>query len=183
MKILKILGIAIAVLAILVVSFLAYLGFFAKYTVSEISTGPYLMAYESFIGPYPETGKIFDKVYKSLKADGIKTKRGLGIYYDDPAKVPAEKLRSDCGVIIENPDQNLFATIKNKYNVKQIVKAKRMVVEFPKKNMLSYFIGPMKVYPLFEKHAKAQGYSASTLGIEIYDENNKKIIFMMDINT
>ena len=47
--------------------------------------------------------------------------------------------------------------------------------------MVSYMIGPMKAYPAMTKYAKENGYSESTVGIEVYDEENKKIIFMMDI--
>ncbi|MFC1770539.1 GyrI-like domain-containing protein [Candidatus Margulisiibacteriota bacterium] len=182
MNIFKISGLIILSLIILIISFLAYMGMFSNIKITEKETGPYLIAYESFVGPYAQSGKVFDKVYKALKSENIETLRGCGIYYDNPADVPAEKLRSDCGVIIEEKDLAAFEKVKSKYKTKTIQKATRLVAEFPKKNMLSYMFGPMKVYPAFNKYCKAKGYNESTLGYEIYDETNKKIIFLMNKN-
>jgi len=182
MKILKIIGLVLAVLLVMVVLFLAYMGFFSSIKIVEKETGPYTIAYESFVGPYAETGKVFNRVYEALQKDGIETKRGLGIYYDDPSKVDADKLRSECGVIIAKKDRAVFEEVKDKYKTKIIENANRMIAEFPKKNVLSYMIGPMKVYPQFAKYMKKMNYNESVLGFEIYDEEQKKIIFMMDIN-
>lgn len=181
MKILKISAISIAVIIILLFIFLAYLGMFASYQVVEKPTGPYLIAYESFTGPYYETGKVFDRVYTSLKEDGISTERGIGLYYDDPAQTPAEELRSDCGVIIEDKDLEAFNKVKADYQTMAVPQAERLVVEFPKKNAFSYMIGPMKVYPIIAEYMEKRGYQPGTAGIEIYDEPNKRILFIMNI--
>ncbi len=178
----KIISLVIGALILIFGSFLSYMGFFVTPVVMEKELGPYTIAYESFTGSYAESGKIFDKVFKSLKKDGIETTLGLGVYYDDPAKVPANKLRSDCGCVIAEKDLLVFGKVQNKYKTKIIPKAKRMVAEFPLKNILSYMIGPMKVYPQFLKYAQEKKYKNSTLGIEIYDQKQKKIIFMMDID-
>jgi hypothetical protein len=179
MKILKIIGFVLAGLIVMAVLFLAYMGFFSSIEIVEKETGPYTIVYESFIGSYAETGKVFNRVYEALQKDGVATKRGLGIYYDNPATVEAANLRSDCGVIIEEKDMAILEKIKDKYQIKTIEKAHRMTAEFPKKNVLSYMIGPMKVYPQFAKYVKNMNYKASAMGFEIYDE--EKIIFMMDI--
>jgi len=42
---------------------------------------------------------VFDKIYKALEDEGIETTRAIGIYFDDPAAMPADELRSQCGVL------------------------------------------------------------------------------------
>lgn len=180
MKWLKIIGILAAAAVVLVVVFLGYMGMFSAPGVDERGMGPYTIVYESFTGPYKDTGKVFEKVYVALKADGIETTRGLGIYYDNPADVPADKLRSDCGSVVEEADLAKLKKLGSKYNVKVIPRSESAVVEFPIKNMLSYFIGPMKCYPVLSKHAEAKGY-AYGMCYELYDMPAKKIYFVMEI--
>lgn len=180
MKIIKWILIVVVILLVLLLAFLAYMGFFSPLKIYESRKGPYVIAYERFTGPYAKTGPVFDKVYKALKAEGIETKRGLGIYYDDPAKVPSNKLRSDCGMVIEEKDLPGFRKIKHKFKVKRIPQKDSVVVEFPIRNMLSYMIGPMKVYPALMKYTKEKGYKIK-MTYELYDEAKGKIFFIMVI--
>ena len=43
-------------------------------------------------------------------------------------------------------------------------------------------VGPMKIYPAFNKFLESQGAVVPSKGIEYYDMLNKKIIFMMEKN-
>ncbi|MFA5104947.1 MAG: hypothetical protein WC527_07225 [Candidatus Margulisiibacteriota bacterium] len=179
-KFFKRLLIVLLVLAGLVLVFLAYMGVLSKPSVSETKMGPYLFVYEEYVGPYMNSGKIFDKVYKSVKTDGIETEKGLGIYFDNPSKVPADKLRSQCGVVIENKDAAKFAKISKKYKSKKIKAAKNLVVVFPIRNSLSYAVGPMKAYPALMEYAQAKGYKI-TGTYELYDMQAGKIFFVMEV--
>ncbi|MFH1386231.1 MAG: GyrI-like domain-containing protein [bacterium] len=179
-KILKLILIAIAITAVLVFAFLAYMGMIFPLKSYETQMGPYTLVYESFVGPYAQTGPVFDKVYKALKAEGIETTLGLGIYYDEPGKVPADKLRSDCGVVVEKKDLAKLYRVQRKFNVKRLRQRKSIVVEFPLRNMLSYMLGPMRGYPALIKHAEQNGYRPR-LAYELYDEKQKKIFFVMRI--
>jgi len=180
MKILKRLLIIVVVIAVLGFALGAYMGLVFPLRVYEQKMGPYTVAYESFVGPYAETGPVFSKVYEALKAEGIETTRGLGIYYDDPAKVAAEKLRSDCGVIIEPKDRAKFNRVRRKFKVKWLPARESIVVEFPIRNMMSYMLGPIKGYPALMKHAEEKGYKFG-MPYELYDEGQKKVFFVMEI--
>ncbi len=149
--------IVIAVLVLAGLAFMAYMGLLTAPKVSEMKMGPYLFVYEEFTGPYMDTGKVFEKVYAAVKADGIETKRGLGVYFDDPSKVAADKLRSQCGLVIEEENFAKFALIAGKYRSKVIRASDSIVAEFPIRNALSYAFGPMKAYPALEKYAQAKG--------------------------
>jgi len=180
MKVLKWVLIVLVVLVLLAVGFLAYLGMFSTLKTTETKMGPYTIAYESFTGPYSQTPTVFTKVYAALKKEGIQGTLGLGIYYDDPSKVSADKLRSDCGVVIGQAEMAKFRLVARKFKVKKIAQANCVITEFPIRNAISYMIGPMKAYAPLTKHAQAKGYKIART-YEIYDEAQKKITFVFEI--
>jgi len=149
-------------------------------SVTEAKMGPYLFVYEEYTGPYMNTGKVFDKVYNAVKSDGIETEKGLGIYFDNPSQVPAEKLRSQCGLVIEEKDLGKFAAVSKKYKSKKINASNSIVAEFPIRNALSYAFGPMKAYPALMKYAQKKGYAPAE-AYELYDMPAGKIYFVMPI--
>ncbi len=177
MKIGKWLLIVVAVVVVLGAGYLTYLGYFSSPKPYETKTGPYVIAYESFVGPYSKTGPVFASVYDALEAVGVKGRLGIGIYYDDPARVPADKLRSDCGMVLEKGD---LAKLKGKFNIKVLPKTDSVIVEFPIRNTLSYAIGPMKAYPILMRYAREKNYKTAG-AYELYDEINRKIYFVMAI--
>ena len=160
--------------------FSAYMGMFSTPKATETETGPYTFVYEEFTGDYKKTGPVFDKIYKALEDEGIETTRAIGIYFDDPAVVPADELRSQCGIIIEENDLHKVQELEKKFNVGQIERCDSVVVEFSIKNSLSYMIGPMKCYPVLAKYAQEKGYNMTT-SYELYDIPSKKILFIMEI--
>jgi hypothetical protein len=142
--------------------------------------GPYTIAYERFTGPYMQTGPVFARVYETLKKNGINTTLGLGIYHDDPGQVAADKLRSDCGVVIEPKDSARVLRIGAQLLVLTLGKRPCVVVEFPIRNTLSYMFGPMKAYPALMKSAQAKNYKIART-YELYDEGKGKIFFVLEI--
>lgn len=170
----------IVALVVLLFGYLWYLGMFIEPKPYEAKTGPFVYAYEEYVGEYKNTGATFDKVYKIVQAEKIGATRGIGIYFDDPAKVAANKLRSWCGTIIEEQDWPKLKTLVNKVKLGSRPQQDSIIAEFPLRNMLSYAMGPMKCYPAIVKYAAAKGYKASQ-AIEIYDMPNKKILFIMEI--
>jgi hypothetical protein len=171
-----------SLIAVLVcpIAFLAYMGLLFPLKAYEAEMGPYTIAYESFTGPYAKTGPVFARVYEALKAEKIATVRGLGIYYDDPATVAADKLRSDCGVVIEDSDLARFNRVRGKFQVKRLARMKSVVVEFPIRTPLSYMFGPMKAYPALMRYAQAKGYKMAG-SYELYDEPQGKIFFVLEV--
>ncbi|TAD88790.1 MAG: AraC family transcriptional regulator [Alphaproteobacteria bacterium] len=71
----------------------------------DIVTAPALtLAALEHRGPYGEIPPTFQRVFLMAGAAGLMTKDTLsiGIYYDDPASVPADQLRSHAGIILED---------------------------------------------------------------------------------
>ncbi len=180
-KALVIIGGSLLSIALIVTILLAYLGIFSTLKPVERTMGPYTFVYEDFIGPYMDTAHVFDNVYKNLEKEGLKTTRGLGIYYDDPSKIPDHKLRSKCGSIIEKEDLSAFNKIKDKFKVITIEDNKSIVIEFPIKNTLSYMMGPMKCYPALAEYVKEKGLTMKGNAYELYDMPAKKILFILPI--
>lgn len=55
-------------------------------------------------GEYMEIGNTFEKVMIWATHNNLLTKEtvSLGVYYDDPASVPVDQLRSEAGIVVEN---------------------------------------------------------------------------------
>ncbi len=181
MRILRCLLIISSIAILALVAMLAYMGVFSTVKVVEKEVGPYTLVVERYAGEYKDTGKIFEKVYKAVKNEGIQTTRGIGIFYDDPKSVAKDKLRSDCGVILEGKDLDKVPALrKKKFNIMTIRKKKSMVAEFPLVNTFSYMIGPAKGYPALMKHMQEKGYKMSA-PYEIYDMRGGNILYVMEI--
>lgn len=179
MKILLAIAAIITVLVVAAAGFLWYMGVFINVKASEMNVGPYTYVYERFVGPYKDSGAVFGKVYKELLADGVKTDRAIGIYYDNPKKVPAKELRSDCGCIINEEDFPMLPRLLEKYQAKTLPAGKRLAAEFPYRNRLSYMIGPMKVYPVLMKYVREKGLKVSQ-ACEVYDMPEGKILYILE---
>lgn len=180
LKVLKWILIIVVVLIIAAVSYLAYMGVFNKLEAKQAKTGPYTIAYEEYIGSYSLTGPIFEKITRSLKTDGIETSRGLGIYFDDPSKTPADKLKSHCGIIIEEKYLLKVRKLGKKYTVKKIKGTESIIVEFPIRNSMSYMIGAIKAYPLLMRYAKEKGLKLN-VAMELYDMKNNVAYYIFGL--
>jgi len=165
----------------MIVAFLFYMGVFSYIYIAEETKGPYIIAYVEHVGPYHKVGKVMMELDNKMRKLGFNSNDGLGIYYDDPKKTPKDKLRCEVGSIITVDDINKIEANRDKLNFKTIEKQKYLVAKFPIKNIMSYMLGPMKIYPAFEKHLKDKNIGVPTKGLELYDMSNKIIVFMMEL--
>ncbi|MFC1567125.1 hypothetical protein ACFL4A_04740, partial [bacterium] len=130
--------------------------------------------YEKNIGDYKNTALIQQKLFNDLISDNIACTRGFGIYYDNPANVETENLRSISGCIIEYKDRSKLERIRAHYNILEVPLSKGIVSEFPMKNPISFIIGMMKVYPKMSKYIMNRQIQTGP-AIEIYDMLNRRI--------
>lgn len=179
MKFIKITLVIISLIIAIAIGFFWYMGYFQSIQVQEKEEGGYQIAGVDVIGPYSDAGRHISKVDYKLKALGINSVKGFGIYYDDPKTTPKNKYHSFVGNIINVTDMDLLDKIKlNGIKLDSIPRKKAIVVEFPIKNTMSYIIGPMKVYPIFTKYTLQKNIKPSST-FEIYDMNSKLITFVM----
>jgi len=172
-------------LIIVILVILAYHDFFKTPKIEEKEVGPFTIAVKRYIGSYYKVGPTMNEVDKLLRDIGLKPTRGVGLYYDDPAKKDQNKLRSDVGDMIGRVDEKTLEKIKEKLTVKEIEKQRAVVVTFPIKSPLSYMIGPMKVYPAITKYFKEKGYpeysESKGYGMEIYNIPNKVTLYIIPL--
>ena len=65
-------------------------------------------------GDYMEIGKTFDKAFMwGMKNNLLSaTTPGLGLYFDDPSQVPADKLRSEAGFVVDQECEDKEAGVR-----------------------------------------------------------------------
>ncbi|MFA4844310.1 MAG: hypothetical protein WC632_05090 [Candidatus Margulisiibacteriota bacterium] len=184
MKILKWFLIVVLIVIAAVLSFLWYLGVFSTLKVSEREMGPFTIAYKHYVGEYKDTGKVFMEVSNAMKDLGLEVSNksdSLGIYYDNPATVAKDKLRSDCGIVIAGKDlAKAPALLKKGLKVMTIGKKPCVVAEFPIRNVMSFMVGPAKGYPALAKYAAQKNHKAGRM-YEFYDMKNNLILFTLEI--
>ncbi len=178
----KITLIIILVIIAAIIIFGAYAGMFAKVEISQNTEGGEWLVYEDMTGPYKNSPKIMDKIYKELLEDEkIDTYKGFGIYYDDPKQVKEAKLRSRLGCIIESKDEDKIEMLKKKYQLMQFPNKKYIVSSFPYRTKASVIFSLLKVYPALNKYAEKNNLTGGPV-MEIYDIPNKKIYYRMELN-
>ncbi len=173
--------IILAVLIVAIIAFVGYSGFFHTVTIGEKEIGPFTMILKKHTGSYYKTGAVFDEVNAVLKKR-IDTKKlkGVGLYYDDPAKVKEEQLRSECGFIVEKTDLEKIGAVSENLIIKDFDKTPCAVAEFPIRTFLSYMIGPSRVYPKMAEYGKKKNLNGD-FGVEIYDNQSKTITYCMPV--
>lgn len=162
-------------------SFLYYMGMFSEIPVERSKKGPYNFAYVEHIGPYSGVGKPMEKLDEKMCAAGFNSRDGIGLYYDDPKTTSSEELKSEVGFIIINEDMGKIDGAKEEFDFQILPAGDYAVAEFPIRNILSYMLGPMKVYPAIDAFVTEKNLTASGPGIEIYDMAAKKIFFLMKV--
>lgn len=172
----------IALVLLVFLSFLWYIGVFSSVKVEEKLEGGYVIAGIDFVGSYSKTGPEFEKVDKIIKDMGIECTKGLGIYFDNPEKVEAEKCRSFISNVIEEKDLDKIDILKEKgLKIDTIAKCNSLVVEIPIRCSFSYMVGPMKAYPAISKHI-GDKECKDALVYELYDMPAHKAYYIMQCN-
>lgn len=152
-----------------------YMGCIGTYEVDVRAMGPYNFVYEEYTGDYAQSGEVFTRVYENLLEDGIGTTVGMGLYYDNPDEVSESELYSELGSII---DETQALILPDSYNFKVIEATEYAVVKFPYRNMMSYMVGPMVVYPVLNDYFGGDESSAD-YAIELYTED--AIYYMIEV--
>lgn len=166
MKFFKILGLIVVVLGVFGVGMYAYLGGFSTVTVSKGNFKSTEIVYATHKGAYKNLSKSWSAFQKKWEEAGLKSCDSLAVYFDPPG-TPEEKLRSIIGCRIDGLSEEARENIREKLPHFRLPKSKALVARFPYKNVASFFIGPMKVYPEMKKVMTAEKLPGS-VAIETY---------------
>lgn len=180
MKTLKITSLFIVVILISAFVYAIYLDAFKVIRLEEKRIGNFKLVGMEFKGPYSDAGKYMKIISTKLDAFKLKSDKAIGIYYNNPKFISNEECLSFIGVLIDkNEDLLKLSELETAgFKLNSIPLANSVVAYFPIKSTLSYFIGPMKVYPAFSEYLSRNHLNAEQ-SIEIYDWKNKQILFIM----
>ncbi|XP_071807439.1 testis-expressed protein 264-like [Asterias amurensis] len=127
------------------------------------------IAYKFARGSYSNAGSLFTEVTK-LSPEG----RCLGVYYDDPKRVPSGSLRYIVGTVLsegdQEPDKELEKGLMDEgFSVAELPEVSHMVyTTFPYITTLSIYIAVYRVYSALEDYVMANDLCAYPF-IELYD--------------
>lgn len=167
---------SVALIALVaIVAILSWYGLFAKVTRTSRTFSSMRFVFQKHRGNYREIGPIMDAVYEHLKAQGMPTTLGAGIYFDNPREVSVEDLRSLGGCIL--PQGAPSPTLTPGTFIATLPEVESTLFAFPYKGKLSAILGMLKVYPKisawFEAHPQLEGPI-----LEIYDVPEKRILYI-----
>ncbi|XP_030633062.1 testis-expressed protein 264 [Chanos chanos] len=168
--ILSLIGIFIISLFLTVLGYVLYSGLLSEVTIGTGSPPikNITIAYKFTEGPYKDCGALF------TESCSIGPKLpSIGIFYDDPKKVPAQKCRYAVGSILsEGPEkpceeqQRLFE--KFGFRIFSFPEVTHVVATaFPHRTPLSIFLGVQRVYPQLSCYIKERKLCAHPF-LEIY---------------
>ncbi len=181
MKLVKIAGIIFGLFIALMLGMYTYLGGFSTVSVERGEFGPAEIVYSTHRGPYKGIGESWSKFQKQYEAAGITECDSLALYLDPPG-TPEANLRSILACRIDALPAAQKMALKGKLRHFVVPKTKALVSSFPYKSGASFVLGPMKVYPAFQKIME-QEKIMPPLGIETYGMMKKiKVIgFVMPV--
>ncbi len=182
MKVLKVIGSVVGFIILLLVGFYAYLGGFHKVGTTRGSYGPAEIIFSTHIGPYKDLNASWMKFQTAWQQTGLKECDGLAVYLDPPG-TPEAKLRSIIGCRIDKITEAERDRLKEVFQYFQLPRTDAILSSFPFVNEMSYFLGPMKVYPKLQKLMEKESL-IPPVGIETYGSGEKpeSIGFVMPIN-
>jgi DNA gyrase inhibitor GyrI len=132
------------------------------------------MVYYEFTGPYDQSFNNFGELMAYIQQNNIPMgANSLGIFYDDPATVSADKLRSDIGFVVAKK-----VDVTGNYKFKTIPAGKAVAVKYSAMDEI------MLAYEKVSKYIMDNGIKTAPYSIEMYysaDPNvvDAEILFMI----
>jgi len=151
-------GISLGIV-ILIIVVAWWLGAFNRVELVAEERGPHRIICMGHVGPYSEIAGTILEVQDRLKDVADRLEGPCAIYYDDPAKVPKERLRSKGGFLLKGE-----------------VEAKGLldIVTIPRRKVLlgrlkgHPSLAPIKVYPAMAGWMEKHGFVPAGPAVEFY---------------
>jgi effector-binding domain-containing protein len=154
-------GIVVGLVIVVFLSVSLYFGIFNPVIIGTGVKGPYKVACLDHIGPYKNICNKICGTQKLLKQQNIPFASACGLYYDDPSKVPADKLRSKGGCLV---DKDFKADIAEKIDIPKREVVFAIVKAHP-------CVAAMKVYPKLMKWLSENKMEICGPCLEIYNND------------
>lgn len=156
-----------------------YLGGLYKIEFTEGSFGPYHAILKPHRGDYTRLGSVSGKLAPRLVAAGVTELRYIGIFYDNPALVEKQDLRSEVGFLVPATVTEVPDELKEECVLKDIPAAEYLATQFPYRFFLSIVMAILRVYPKLSAEIEARGLEQS-YRIEIYRPDGEgRMLFLI----
>ena len=163
--------------------FYAYSWGYEDVTISNESTGPYVIAYQVHTGSYNKVFWTIQKISKSLKSEWIPTSKAMWIYFSDPKVVAEKDLLSHVGILVPTDYIWQLDHSNENYSIQSLPELNRLVGRFPYTNPMSILVGLKKAYPKMDAYLEQEAYRLDVERMEIYDYDMNEIRFIIPLAT
>lgn len=178
MKLIKKLLTVLLVIIAIIIGVYAYFGGFSKLNFKVANEGGETIVYREMKGDYSKSGDLMKNVNDELVNEyNMNITQNIGIYYDNPDEMKADRMRSDIGCIVNTDDINKLNDLRKSFLIKTCPKKDYLSVQIPFKGFFSVMIGIFRVYPAMDEYLEMNGYSYEGPIMEIYDTKNKTITY------
>lgn len=148
--------------------------------ISESETGPFSFAYINYTGDPSELYTKIDRVYYDLQDAGIDSQVGIGVFFDYAKdNISLQQKKAIGGYIISGRDVSKVETMET-FRITTLAKKPRIYAEYPLKSQMSIKAGRAKAYSKIEKYVEENNLKPG-ISIELYDTNNQKVVYMIEI--
>ncbi|KAL5014407.1 hypothetical protein ScPMuIL_008677 [Solemya velum] len=179
---LVVVGVVVAIIVVLLLAFLAYSGLFTSVNIGtgRPPIGEVIVAYKFSTGPYERSEKLFREF---MKIDDKRTT--LGIYYDNPDEVSAERLRYVVGQIVAENEDPVDRAVRRTYEESGCrfitLPPTRAAINawFPHRNKLSIFFGMRSFYSKLMRYVEEKKLPLEVC-LEIYDGETIQYMVPLD---
>ncbi|MCB1172342.1 MAG: hypothetical protein KDK39_02195 [Leptospiraceae bacterium] len=170
-------------LGVMLLIILLYMGVFQSIEIKTEKQPAMLLVCQPHTGPYSETMRSFDQLSAAIANTALNDANRAGIYYDNPDKVPAIRLRSAACVIAASAEQRAamdqLVTAKSSplaLERLELPGQKYYTTSFPLRNDFSILLGVLRVYPAFQEFMRSHNHPEYT-----YRERDFQNTFVMEI--
>lgn len=140
------------------------------------------IAYAKYVGPYSESWKLGTQVeskLSTLKTIDWSKEPCIGIYYDNPERVPVSECRSIYGKVI--PDDLQLDGVDGLESAYIDTMSDAIWIRYPFRGFLSILFGMKKAYPMIHAFWKAAGETKGTAIAELYGFNGSVITYLQGV--
>ena len=140
------------------------------------------IAYVTFVGPYHEAykkGQVVEAELAKIAPRNWADTPCIGIYYDNPKEVPAERCRSVFGKIIPE-DMDVAGLEGVRVDVIEAMED-TIQIRYPLRGFLSIMAGIFRAYPAINKFWASQASSDGTAIAELYGFGGNYITYLQGV--
>lgn len=182
MRLLRWIGVVVAVVLAALIAFYAYMGGFGRVDVAAAPFEAAEIVYHPHKGPYDTLPEAWSAFKAQWEAAGLESCDALAVYLDPPG-TPPQAIRSVLGCRIGTLPANVKARLSAALPVFVLPRSEALRASFPYKNVLSFWLAPMRVYAAMNEQLTKRRV-VPPLAIELYGlvEAISRIDFVMPLD-